>query len=172
MSIPEIISIYDKLIEVPTFYPTDNIQDSNYFFFFNIDFPIIKGIDTYGRKFYSLKLVINGKIINKIIYQRFSFNNYYWIECGQDKIFESINSSLNDKQINLIINILKKKEPIIQISHEPINKKLINKKIFLYYKKKWKAAIKIQKAWRICRYNPIFKMCEKVQMTNLQEITY
>lgn len=35
----------------------------------------------------------------------------------------------------------------------------------------YKAAIIIQKNWRLCRYNPKYKMCEKVQNRNLYIIT-
>ena len=32
-------------------------------------------------------------------------------------------------------------------------------------------AKKIQRAWRLCRYNPEYKMCEKVQLDNLERDT-
>ena len=40
----------------------------------------------------------------------------------------------------------------------------------LFDEKKWNAVLTIQKNWRICRYNPKYKMCEKVQMRGLYEI--
>ena len=32
------------------------------------------------------------------------------------------------------------------------------------------AVLKIQQAWRLCRYNPKYKMCETVQMNNYEII--
>ena len=42
-------------------------------------------------------------------------------------------------------------------------------KIELYDEKK-EAAIVIQRNWRLCRYNPKYKMCEKVQSRNFDLI--
>ena len=42
---------------------------------------------------------------------------------------------------------------------------------FIEEKTKVICAKKIQRAWRLCRYNPEYKMCEKVQLDNLKRDT-
>ena len=45
----------------------------------------------------------------------------------------------------------------------------ISAKIALVWKTRAKAAKHIKKAWQICRWDPSFKICEKVQMRNLED---
>ena len=68
--------------------------------------------------------------------------------------FILLNDILNGKQVIINENI-----------RSPID---TGSKVDLYDEKKWKAAEIIQKNWRICRYNPKYKMCEKVQSNNLK----
>ena len=68
----------------------------------------------------------------------------------------------------LIEDIIHDKIVKIEAKHIPNNKKFIDK--YVCNEKVYNSIVKIQRAWLLCRYNPNFKMCETVQMNNLQDI--
>ena len=75
---------------------------------------------------------------------------------------------LNEDQQILLQDILKGKVKTLEEKHNPISENYIGKKIALpeVWKKK-KAVSIIERNWLICRYDPNYKMCEKVLMNNI-----
>lgn len=120
------------------------------------DIVIIDKNELDDRKIESIQLKL---IIPKIKKIYSSFNPYpvYGINWIRIKTFETLKVIVNN-----------------QIKKFYFDKILEQLKLPFYIGKKLEpekyAAIKIQQAWRLCRYNPKYKMCESVQIHNLEEI--
>jgi hypothetical protein len=138
---------------------------------------VMCGIDRYSRKFFVVKFIVNGTMkFMQTFFQRYTNCNYNWQACGHatPTLFDTCGIGVNDDQWRLIKDVIEGKQIKIKKEHRfapdfylEHNK---NYTIQLYDEKKEKATNTIQKYWRLCRYNPEYKMCEKVQTNNLNEI--
>ena len=122
---------------------------------------ILKGCDINKIKFIQIKIIIN----NNILFQTFYKNNLeLWISKNNNIININLEKGITKKQEEFIIDIINKNKNIsLTDEHHPHNENLINKPIYLYDQIKWKAAIKIQKAWREARYNNSYNICKKYE---------
>lgn len=64
---------------------------------------------------------------------------------------------------------------ILEFIYEPLKKKLfwsirLGKDVFLYGEGKRNAVAIIERNWLLCRYDPKYKMCEKVPMHSIEDV--
>lgn len=107
---------------------------------------------------YSL-LLVEYKKLNKLVYDMDNnWNSYYRMSYDKEFNYEFIDRSSPKRQLEVInLNLMH----II-----PIQK--IQRKYKLWYKKKLKSIRKIQKNWKISRYNPAYKLCWLTQINNIK----
>ena len=134
--------------------------------------PAMWGIDKFRRKFVVMKFIINKNSKKQIkimqtFFQRYT-NGTNWMGCGHatQYLFYTI-GGMSDEQFDFLDKILEGNE--IEIPDNINTMFDSGSKIELYDEKK-EAAIVIQRNWRLCRYNPKYKMCEKVQCKNFDLI--
>ena len=131
------------------------------------------GIDCFNREFVVIKYIINKDSKNYKVGMQTFFRRYtvgdLWMGCGPiNKELIWTSGGMRSEDFILLNDILNGKQVIINENiRSPID---TGSKVDLYDEKKWKAAEIIQRNWRICRYNPKYKMCEKVQSNNLKSI--
>ena len=133
--------------------------------------PIMTGYDVFGRKFVVIKFLIedSGKPIMQTFFQRYSNDYKFWMGCGHaTQNLLNTRGGMKPNQFKFINEIMTGKT--IEITSD-INSIFPNGlKVSLFNEKEWEAAKKIQNQWRLCRYNPKYKMCEKVQSKNMELI--
>ena len=134
--------------------------------------PIMWGVDSCRRHFIVLKLMIEGKIILQTIFQRYKDDEYLWRGCGHGTLnpllFESDNR-IDTPQITLLLSVMRGET--VRITEEHCGgSNYVGKDVCLFNQEKWDAAKLIQKNWKLCRYDPSYKMCERVQLHNLNDI--
>lgn len=143
--------------------------------------PIMWGIDKYFRIFIVIKMIEYKTHIPRmqIFFQRYSGINYNWNSGNNYTIpIFSTQNGLTNEQFEFLYDIITKKSATLKEEHcynhylkfDKIQNCIIGETIYLYDEKKIDAAKIIQKAWRKCRYEPSFKMCEIVQINNLINI--
>ena len=134
--------------------------------------PIMKGIDMSGRHFIIVKVIINNEKCLQVFFKRYSFyNDKLWMGCGYlTNFFINTIGGMTKAQFNLVSDIIKNKNPVLKNYHIVSKPEFLEKKVFLYSQIKINAANKIKKQWLKCRYDPKYKMCEKVQIGNLKEL--
>jgi hypothetical protein len=134
--------------------------------------PAMMGVDCYSRYFIVIKFLINRKDkepekIMQTFFQRHSYSKL-WMGCGHaTQNLMWTDGGMKQEQFQFLDRILKGE--ILEIPNN-INSIYPDGTVSLYDEKKWKAVEKIQKQWRLCRYNPRYKMCETVQMRNYETI--
>ena len=130
---------------------------------------VMKGIDCYGRQFLVVKFLINRCMpMMQTFFQRYSDYNSKWMGCGHaTRLLFGVNR-ITEQQAEFIEKIINGEtlKTTKNITYEFPEETVVE----LFDKKKWNASIIIQKYWRKCRYNPKYKMCEKVQMRNHNDI--
>jgi len=138
--------------------------------FEDVPCPIMKGTDMSGRPFLILKVLINNEKILQVFFKRYSFyNDTLWMGCGHlTNCFLNTIGGMTKVQFDLISDIITNKNPILKNYHKCLKPEFIDKQIFLYSHIKINAVNKIKKQWSICRYDPEYIMCEKVQTRNLE----
>lgn len=137
--------------------------------------PVMIGTDRYNRAFIVVKFILNKETkkpikIIQTFFQRYS-NDNLWMGCGHAtehliktpggmkyEQFRFLERIINGETLKLSNNIY----PVFPV----------NTSVSLYDEKKWNASIVIQKNWRLCRYNPRYKMCEKVQCRNMENLLF
>jgi hypothetical protein len=131
---------------------------------------IMRGIDMYNRRFIVIKMIINEITLMQTFFQRYTESEGFWMGAGHwggGHLIDTI-GGMKDIQFKLIDNIINDKIVKIEDTHRPCDPSFINK--YVANEKIYNAILKIQRAWRLCRYNPKYKMCETVQMNNLENI--
>jgi hypothetical protein len=140
--------------------------------------PVMIGIDCYKRYFVVVKFFVNNKYkLMQTFFQRYT-DGSGWMGCGHATTnLISTSGYMNEHQFQLIRDIINGKTVQLKEEHKPDYQVFYNHndkhdygQVELYDEKKWNAAIVIQKQWKLCRYNPKYKMCEIVQMRNLGDI--
>ena len=139
-----------------------------------VKYPIMYGIDKFSRMFVVIKAKIKDTIIQQTFFQRHTNYKYFWTTGNLSTniiLLDSI-GGLKLEQLIFLIELIKNGKAKLEDKHNAISlfKKNTHEMVYLYNEKEWKAASKIQKNWRICRYNPSYKMCEKVLFSNLDII--
>ena len=135
--------------------------------------PVMKGFDIYKRCFIVIKFLVNeDKKPHKIMqtfFERYTYNTNLWMGCGHcSKNLLFTDGGMTQKQFEFIEEILKGKTMTIE---EGINSCFkIGSTVKLLNEKEWDAAEIIQKYWRLCRYDPTYTMCKKIQTRNLENI--
>ena len=135
--------------------------------------PVMKGIDIYKREFIVIKMIINNIKIMETYFRRYSYSDK-WVPCGHatTHFLYTEGGSLSQEQIDLLKKVINNERVLIEKKHKTWNWTYIftDRYVELYDEKKWNAALVIQKYWRLCRYNPKYKMCERVQLRNFDDI--
>ena len=136
------------------------------------------GKDLFGRFFIVIKIIYGGKTFAQTFFQRYSgdFETSNCLMMGADVVdapyFIETDGGINEFQKNKIKDLVEKK--FVCIDKETRFRKWYFKKsgdfIFLDCLKFLNAVLKIQKSWRKARYDPSYKLCEKTQIKNLQEV--
>lgn len=140
-----------------------------------VNYPVMKGTDLFGRSFIVVKMILNNNKQSKIMqtfFQRYS-NENKWQACGHatPHLIDTV-GGMKKNQFELINKIISGEKVKIDEEHLPSFSLDSNEDIFieLYDEIKYQAILTIQKYWRLCRYNPRYKMCEKVLLNNQKEI--
>ena len=131
----------------------------------------MQGQDSYGRLFFVVKILITDVKVMQTFFQRYSDNDS-WQSGNHSTNYSLLDTigGLSDNQINLLTELLEKETVVVNENHRPYIESYINEKAILYDEKKIKASNLIKRAWKLCRYTPGYKMCEKVQINNLNEV--
>lgn len=134
--------------------------------------PIMKGVDAYKRHFLVVKMIVNGNKIMETYFQRYTDDNTHWMACGHATrgFLNTQGSGLIKEQIELLKKVINGENVLIEKKHNTAYGDFIGDYVSLYDEKKENAAKIIQRNWRQCRYNPKYKMCEKIQYSGLVEI--
>ena len=137
-----------------------------------VEYPAMKGYDLFNRPFIVIKFYLDYKhICVQTFFQRYSNNKMFWLSAGHfGQHLINTRTGITIHQTELISKILNGQKVQLTKEHQPICNSLIGKYVELYDEQKSLAAIFIQRHWRLCRYNPKYKMCEKVQMRNFELI--
>lgn len=100
----------------------------------DVPFPVMKGQDCQGRNFVTAKLIVDGKSIFEVFFQRYHRNTYPgpWLWESQRKI---IDSSIKKTQWDFVERIINGEEVVCpdNSSYDPIGirDELVGKKIKL-----------------------------------------
>ena len=139
-------------------------------------YPVMAGVDTFNRKFIVVKFLIDNMKVMQTFFERYTHGTML-MGCGHATInLIETSGGMSQEQEEFILEIINNKSAIMKSEYRPIlwgynDTNWIDKKVILFNEKEWNAAILIQNKWRLCRYNPKYKMCEKVLMNNLREIS-
>jgi hypothetical protein len=139
----------------------------------NIDYPIMKGIDYFGRHYFIIKFFIDDTILMQTFFQRYKTDPNNYMGCGTSSPMPKLLNTyggMNQNQLELLETIINNKPVKIEKHHNPIYNKFIGKNIYLYDKKKFDAIKIIQDNFRKYRYNPKYKFCSIVQHNNYLDI--
>lgn len=132
----------------------------------------MQGIDAYRRPFLVIKCEIDGNKIMQTFFQRYANNTQFWMGCGHAThcYLMHTDDGMNRSQFQFLIDLVQGKKLTLQHKHIPYIDDLIGKRIIMYNEKEIKAAKIIQYHWRLCRYNPKYKMCEQVQLHGYEDL--
>ena len=163
-------------INIPINIPTLNIDNlfgtTGYIDFINqnqLTSSVMRGIDQHNRRFIVIKMNIDNKNLFQTFFQRYSDSDGLWMGAGHHGChLIATEGGMKDCQFKLIEDIISDKIVKIEEQHKPNTHSFIGK--FVCNEKIYNAVLKIQRAWRLCRYDPTYKMCETVQMNNLEHI--
>ena len=161
---------------IPPYIQTLNVDNNEgytgYIDFITLDKmlePIMRGTDKYNRRFIVIKMNIDNKQVFQTFFQRYTDSEEMWMGAGHQGInLISTEGGINECQFKLIEDIIHHKVVKVNKEHRPNDIDFIDK--YVCNEKVYNSIVKIQRAWRLCRYNPNFKMCEIVQMNNLKDI--
>lgn len=134
--------------------------------------PVMTGVDCFRRYFIVIKFIIGEdtpepKKIMQTFFQRYTGGSR-WMGCGHaTKNLMRTTGGINDAQFNFLDKILKGET--LKITND-ISSLFEGQTISIYDEKLRKAVKTIQNYWRLCRYNPEYKMYKKVQSRNLDII--
>ncbi len=134
--------------------------------------PVMWGIDRFSRTFFVVKCIVNGKHkLMQTFFQRYTQGSQ-WQGCGHatTTFLETCGVGLSLDQINLIKDIIDNKKVYLEEKHRFNGSIKSQDYVELYDEKKESAAICIQRYWRLCRYDPNYEMCHKVQHNNMKEL--
>lgn len=161
----------------------DKLGDTGYIDFLKWDdVPegVMYGYDKLNRLFIVIKCIIDGKKYVQTFFQRYTSGGSYhpWNSGTSHLHIIETNGGILENQFDFLFELIKNKKAIIKYEHRPsysITQKLNDidfkgKEIILFDKKKWDSAKTIQNAWRLCRYDPTYKMCSNVTLNNITEL--
>lgn len=141
--------------------------------------PVMRGIDIFRRHFVVVKFKIydsKSKKKNKFVklmqtyFQRYT-DGSLWMGCGNatDSFLDTC-GGMKKEQIDLVKQVINNKSVVILEEHTPTCSDFVGKIVELYDEEKEKAAETIQKYWLLCRYNPKYQVCKKLQMEGYLDI--
>ena len=175
-----ITKLLEEIIEESEKHPVLNVRnrygESGYIDYITeeeVTSSIMWGIDRYDRRFIVLKLVVGGNFVMQTIFQRFTDNYFYWRGCGHGSpnalLFYSIDN-IGEKELTLLLNVMRGET--IKITNELhwSREDYLGKDVCLYDEEKWNAVAMIERNWLLCRYDPKYKMCERVLMRNIEDV--
>ena len=182
MAIPKLI---DEITKESEKYPI--LEDVNTISLETVTSPVMRGA-TDDRKFIVMKLLVDNEIVTQTIMQAYHHLMYYWIG-GNVHSLSGRNDYLGYPELELLLSVMKGNTETIE--HRGLSKwhrssgsygyTNINSaglfgvpyngcRVSLYDEAKWDAAVQIQRQWRVCRYNPEYKMCSNVQLHNIEDV--
>ena len=178
-----IIKLLEEIIEESEKHPVLDVGnrtgDTGYIDFITeeeVTSSIMRGVDHTGRKFIVLKLLIDRKFVLQTFFQRYRTTEYYWRGCGHGSpnplLFYSFNN-IGEQDLTLLLNVMRGETIRITDEHlsgSNIFPNYIGKDVSLYDEEKWNAVAMIERNWLLCRYDPKYKMCERVLMRNIEDV--
>ena len=96
----------------------------------NLSEPIMRGIDVLGRKFLTVKYIIDTYVFLDIYLQKSKLIDSDWITCGTNTLMP-YGESLNSAQFVFIESIMKMKPTILTAEHYPKSPYYVNKQFRL-----------------------------------------
>lgn len=167
---PFMSNLFNNL-NVPMLDVGDRIGDTDYIDYIKLDeliCPVMKGIDLLLRPFIVIKFVIEGQIRHQTFFQRYTNNEHFWITSNTFGTIPLMDSygGMKMNQEEFLKSLIENGHKTITYDIYPILESDLGKQVDLFDEEKWNASIIIQRMWRKCRYNPDYKMCEKVTMHN------
>ena len=132
---------------------------------------ICKGLDISIRPFICIKMVINNNLLCQTFFQRYNDNFNLWMGAyaGKPTLLETI-GGMRDVEKKFIIDLIKNGEAKITEDLRLTFPASVGDTVYVYCRRKWNAAITLQRHWRKCRYDPTYEMCHKVQLRGLNDI--
>ena len=102
----------------------------------DVKYPIVHGVDITGRYFIVIKLIIEGEKIMETIFQRWSDSEYFLSRgTATNSLLLNTLNGMNEKQIELIRDLIEGGRGLIREDHRPNNYSWIGKQVFIYDKK-------------------------------------
>tara|TARA_B100000575_G_scaffold187123_1_gene150734 strand:+ start:66 stop:599 length:534 start_codon:yes stop_codon:yes gene_type:complete len=165
---------YTKYLHLPILDIGNRVGQTDYIDFIKWDeviHPVMRGRDIYSRHFIVIKMIIDNKKIMQTFFQRYT-NGTKWMGCGHatSLLIDTSGNGLNHYQVLFLDELISNGKVLITDNSRPVNRKYINKEVYLFDEQKYNAILTLQKHWRLCRYNPKYKMCHKVQLKNLNDL--
>lgn len=130
----------------------------------------MKGKDYQNRPFIVIKSIIDGHLFMETFFIRYNLEISRWHCCGNytHRLISDCYELDNDRVLYMK-SLIEKGEVKITDIHTSIGF-FHNKISRVYDEKKWNAATIIQKQFLKARYDTKYKMCERIQMRNLNDI--
>ena len=183
LSVKRVYSVMEKIYKknLPILELGDRVGATQYIDFINkseVTHPVMKGTDCYNRKFIVIKVIVDKKLCIQTFFQRYDDSNQLWMGAivrGNCYSLLDTCGGMLYSQAELLKDVIEEKQVRLEEKHKPsfyLTDKDLTKNVILYDEKKWNAAELIQYHWKICRYNPKYKICKKIfykQMNDLQE---
>jgi len=140
---------------------------------------IMRGVDILNRMFIVLKLLVDKKVVIQIFQEthgRYHWRSHseIWCRIASGKMRRTIppfrHIRIYKEGAEAILDLIKGKTVKLYLRDLPYSKKLDGNNVSLYDQEKHEAVQLIERNWLKCRYDPEYKMCERVQMHNLEDI--
>jgi hypothetical protein len=177
-------TILERLKGLPELNIGDEMGPTGYIDFLKWDdVPegVMYGYDKLNRLFFVIKCIIDGNKYVQTFFQRYESlcgtDIYAWNSGSSHLHIIDTNGGILDNQFDFLFELIKNKKAILKYEHRPsysftykLNGIDFKKEITLFDKKKWDSAKTIQKSWRLCRYDPTYKMCSNVTLNNIKEL--
>ena len=106
--------------DAKTLYIGDRVGETQYIDFLSweeVEEPVMKGYDVYGRKFFVIKMLVLNQRIMQTFFMRYS-DGIGWMGCGHaTKNLIDTSGCMSDIQIQLIQDIINNQIIVIYIYH-------------------------------------------------------
>jgi hypothetical protein len=121
-------------LNYPSIYIGNRICSDGYLNFLtmdNLSEPIMRGKDMLGRKFLTVKYIIDNYVFLDIYLQKSKLIDSDWITCGTNTLMP-YGESLNPEQFVFIESIMKRRPTTLTYEHNPKSPYYLNKKFRLF----------------------------------------
>ena len=144
--------------------PTDYID---FLVFEDLKYPIMRGTDFARRKFIVIKSLVGGKPSLDTIFQRYSNERYCWVNSGINCLMNTC-GGMQVESFKFIKKLIENGRAIMTEKDNPYSERLIGKNVVIDNSVN-KACRIIEEAWFRCKYDPSYKMCQRLKEKELNQ---